>query len=186
MITRTDIIKKEIEGKNYKSYLEIGYQQGVNFNSIPIEHKVSIDTEPGATFTMTSDEFFAKNKEKFDVIFIDGDHSHAQSTSDLNHALNILSKGGKIFMHDTCPKDQEYASPGWCGEVFRTISDLANSKRWVKWRTYREDHGVTVIEKSGVNTPTGIEINSWAEWNENKDKIMNFTAYEIGDIDLSR
>lgn len=70
---RTDIIQKFISKRNYKSYLEIGTYRNVNFDKIKIDVKVSVDPDPEAkaTYQMTSDEFFAVNKDKFDIVFID-------------------------------------------------------------------------------------------------------------------
>ena len=77
---RTDIINKLIQTNNYENYLEVGLDDGINFNNIKIKNKVSVDPAEGIyskslpTHKMTSDEFFNKNKNKFDIVFIDGLH----------------------------------------------------------------------------------------------------------------
>lgn len=51
-------------------------------------------------YTEGSDKFFKQNINKFDLIFIDGDHSYKQSKKDLENSLKYLSDGGMIIMHD--------------------------------------------------------------------------------------
>lgn len=183
MITRTDILNHLIAEANPSNYLEIGYGEGDNFKKIKIAEKVSVDPyNEGATFQMTSDQFFKQNKEKFDLIFIDGDHSYGQVKKDFENALKVLNKGGAIVLHDTAPKDREYSSLDWCGEPYKLISELANSNRLLKWYTVPEDHGVCVVKKTSIkerHKPSGIEVKSWEDWNNNKDAIMNFKQINI-------
>lgn len=51
-------------------------------------------------FKMTSDEFFKINSDKFDLIFVDGDHSAKQVYKDINNSWNILNKGGCLILDD--------------------------------------------------------------------------------------
>jgi predicted O-methyltransferase YrrM len=54
-----------------------------------------------------SDEFFLKNKEKFDAIFIDGDHSFDQVKKDSENSLKALKEGGILIWHDVYNKDNK-------------------------------------------------------------------------------
>ena len=47
-------------------------------------------------FKNTSDEYFANNSEKFDVIYIDGWHEAPQVYKDLNNSWNSLNINGLI------------------------------------------------------------------------------------------
>ena len=92
---RTKIINWIINNRNYKRYLEIGvYDPNKNFNKIKIPFKISVD--PGkeglseATYTLTSDEFFKQNTEKYDIIFIDGLHESEQVYRDIMNSLMFL------------------------------------------------------------------------------------------------
>ena len=64
MNTRYDLINAFIKARKYKSFLEIGTAGGETFRAVNCEIKVSVDPckEAGATFQMTSDEFFATNR----------------------------------------------------------------------------------------------------------------------------
>ena len=77
-------------------------------DKINIKYKVGVDPcleahdrEP--TFKLTSDDFFAKNKETFDIIFIDGLHESEQVERDINNSLLCLNQGGYIVCHDINP-----------------------------------------------------------------------------------
>ena len=53
---------------------------------------------------MTSDEYFSKFKDKFDIIFIDGLHHYEQVKKDIFNSLEILNSNGIILMHDCLKK----------------------------------------------------------------------------------
>lgn len=53
-----------------------------------------------AFFNKSSSDFFEANSEKFDFIFIDGDHSYEGVSGDYRHALDCLNEGGSIGFHD--------------------------------------------------------------------------------------
>ena len=49
---------------------------------------------------MTSNEFFMTNSKKYDLIFVDGDHSSNQVKIDINNSWKILNKGGYLILDD--------------------------------------------------------------------------------------
>ena len=51
-------------------------------------------------FKNTSDEFFMQNKEKFDIIYIDGWHEEPQVYKDINNSWNSLNINGIIICDD--------------------------------------------------------------------------------------
>ena len=51
-------------------------------------------------FKNTSDEFFENNREKFDVIYIDGSHEAPQVYKDLSNSWNCLNNEGIIICDD--------------------------------------------------------------------------------------
>ena len=85
---RHSIIQQIIDRKKYKSYLEIGCDKDVLFNSIKIIKKIGVDPVSGGNIRMTSDDFFKNNLDKFDIIFIDGLHQYKQVKNDIINSLN--------------------------------------------------------------------------------------------------
>jgi len=141
----TDIINALIKKNGYKSYLEIGvHRRFMNFDNIEIEYKVGVDPIPEAeVLQMTSDDFFNTNKEKFDIIFIDGLHHSDQVHKDIANALHCLNDGGTIVVHDCSPTSEEMQIiPGdeskvWTGNGW---------KAWVWYRGMRDDLSMSVVD----------------------------------------
>ena len=102
--TRSHIINELISLKKYNSFLEIGCDKNVNFSNVLISKKIGVDPNSGGTHKMTSDDFFRDNKEKFDLIFIDGLHETNQVDRDIENSLKFINKGGTILLHDCLPK----------------------------------------------------------------------------------
>ena len=48
----------------------------------------------------TSNNFFKKNSENFDLIYVDGDHASEQVSLDINNSWKILNKGGFLILDD--------------------------------------------------------------------------------------
>jgi len=172
-MNRFDIINELIAKHNFKSYLEIGTQQSISGHQVKIKNKTGVDPAPMERkegdyqkfHQVTSDFFFTKNKRKFDIIFIDGDHSYKQSRTDLINAMQCLNDAGFIVMHDCLPHNKEYTSLLWNGEVFKTINDLHNSG--AKYEIYQDDHGCAVIPKQDLNLSDSTNL-TYEEYNENK------------------
>ena len=76
------------------SYLEIGCDNNICFNSIPVSDKIGVDPDRGGNIKDTSDNFFKNNKKNFDVIFIDGLHIFEQCRKDVINSLKVLNKNG--------------------------------------------------------------------------------------------
>ncbi len=51
-------------------------------------------------FGMNTNTFFTQNMQKYDLIFIDADHTDAQSWKDIDNALKVLNPGGFVAAHD--------------------------------------------------------------------------------------
>lgn len=154
---RTDIIQKFITKRNYKSYLEIGTYRNVNFDKITIDNKVSIDPDPEAkaTYQMTSDEFFAVNQDKFDIVFIDGLHEHNQVYKDIQNSLKVLNPNGVIILHDCMPKNEKmqlwdnksHQFEEWTGDTWKAYYKALNE---INYKVYvlDTDYGCGVIDAS--------------------------------------
>ena len=136
--------------KNCK-YLEIGCETNVCFNSISTEYKIGIDPNSGGTIRTTSDEFFEKNTNFFDVIFIDGLHTYEQTRKDIVNSLKFLNQDGYIFLHDLIPRSWIEANnprihKAWTGDIWKVCLEL-NKTNGINFSVIIADHGVGVIKK---------------------------------------
>ena len=154
-------------------YLEIGLAHGYTFEAIKSEFKTGVDPFPKSRIKnqyseikivkKTSDEFFAENKEIFDLIFVDGMHTFEQSYIDLINSIKCLAPGGVILLDDVIPGDKfsamsdiavcksERLKAGselqtWSGDVFKSIIMLVELHPQVEIRTIiSPDHPQTLI-----------------------------------------
>lgn len=123
---RWDLIQFLIDRYEFTRYLEIGCAGGKLYRLIRCAHKVGVDVRGGvATFRGTSDEFYAQNREQFDLVFIDGWHQAEQVAKDVENALAALAPGGIIVLHDCNPQTEvrqqhdPTISGGWNGDVWK-------------------------------------------------------------------
>lgn len=151
---RTDIIQSLINKIDAKKYLEIGVSAGENFRDIRCETKVGVDPEPNtpATIHATSDDFFKNNKEKFDVIFIDGLHHADQVYRDIANALLCLNDDGYIVCHDMNPElEQHQVIPFnggiWNGDCWKAYVQLRQERDDLAMYVVDADYGCGVIKK---------------------------------------
>ena len=151
---RWDLINTYIKHYSFKSFLEIGHDRGQAFDQIDIEHKESVDISPTTmpTYVMSSDDFFEKYDTKYDIIFIDGLHEHAQVDRDIHNSLAHLNKGGVIIMHDCHPVSEAcqkhcFSWPGgaWTGDCWKAF---IKNRAMLPYEMYVWDHdwGCGVID----------------------------------------
>ena len=185
--TRTKIIQEIINHRNYKSYLEVGCDNDENFSKIQIVNKIGIDPLKGGTLRMTSDEFFIKNDQSFDIIFLDGLHTYEQTIKDIKNGLKFLNTDGVIIIHDCLPKKiwnqivpRLYGH--WNGDVWKAI---VHSRTYENADTYTciADHGLGVIFKrknrNKLNkNKTNFKKLKFADYYKNHHQYMNVIKYE--------
>ncbi len=128
-IHRKDVVNKIIEIKKFKYYLEIGCDQNELFSHVNIEKKIGVDPNSGGTHRMTSDAFFSRNNDKFDLIFIDGLHTYDQALKDIKNSLVVLNDKGILLLHDCFPLtfyDQAVprAQRKCNGDVWKSITEI--------------------------------------------------------------
>ena len=201
-MNRTDIINRLIEKNNYKTYLEIGLDNpNNNYNNINCDLKECVDPyiaehhennfdvcltedflksiENILTYRMTSDNFFAQNHKKYDIIFIDGMHTKEQVSKDIINSLRILNKNGKIVVHDCLPNSENAQivpriQTHWNGDVWRTIPEL--KKQDIKYNTVDTDEGICIIEYveniESLNYVNAWEFD-WKDFEKNRQELMN-------------
>ncbi len=185
--SRTEIIQKIIDRKNYKDYLEIGCDNDENFSKINVENKIGVDPLKGGTLRMTSDDFFKKNEINFDLVFLDGLHTYEQTIKDINNSLKFLKKNGVILIHDCLPKKiwnqivpRIYGH--WNGDVWKAIVH-SRTYEYADTYTCKVDHGLGVILKR-KNSDRLELVNKnfknlkFADYFNNHKKFMNPISHE--------
>lgn len=179
---RYDIINKLIKKYDYKSYLEIGTQFGQCFQHIDIENKICVDPVKSydkLTHEMTSDDFFQQNKEKFDIIFVDGLHTEEQCLKDILNSVKVLNKNGSIIVHDCLPSDEKFTDPGWNGTVYRSIIELRYWYSDVDVKVIDTDCGCGFIRKGKQDPYNKVPISlakTFEYYNNNKKDLMNMIS----------
>jgi hypothetical protein len=179
--SRHEIINALIKKFNYRSYCEIGVYHFHCFNHVQCAEKVCVD--PGvknATFHITSDAFFAQNKRPFDIYFIDGLHTEAQAYRDACNALQWLSPGGTIVMHDCNPETAheqrdtvDYDGKGvWVGTTWRAFARLRMERPDLNMVMVDSDFGCGIIRKGEQKTYTKTEL-TYPYFVQNRRRLMN-------------
>jgi len=181
---RSDVINSLIKKHQCKKYLEIGCDYNLNFNRINAEVKVGIDPLRGGTLRMTSDEFFGKNREMFDIIFIDGLHYAEQTHKDIVNSIKVLNDNGTIVVHDCNPENysaQVVPRPKWKrhwnGTVWKAWLKLKSERNDLEMFVVDVDDGVGVIRIGGQKTIKNADI-SYKEFEQNKKKLLNLISVE--------
>lgn len=180
MKPKEEILNEIIEREGYKSYLEIGYGSGYNFERIKCKNKTSVDVKGKATFKGTSDDFFKQNEDKFDVVFIDGDHTADQVRKDIINAMRFLEEDGVIAIHDTIPHNEAMQKvpreqKEWTGDVYKAVAGFHKEYPDVKLETYLCDYGLTVIYPQGKKYRKHFEDKdlTFVEFDKNKTELLN-------------
>jgi hypothetical protein len=183
------------------SYLEIGIEFGATFQNVVAKLKVGVDPEPkmksplnkgSKLFVETSDTFFASNKTRFDVIFLDGLHTFEQTWQDLKNAMQVCNPGGLIILDDTVPCDEFSGHPNaleayrlreeagfanygaWHGDVYKII--LAFSE--LKLESFRYS---TIVDL--VNPKTVLWMENDFSW-PNLPDVSKVLIHDPGYSDL--
>lgn len=188
MKKRTKIINYIIKKCHFNSYLEIGVRNpNDNFKHINTKIKFSVDPNPKGhvTHKITSDEFFKKNKNNFDLIFIDGLHTNDQVYKDIKNSIKFLNKNGVIVIHDCNPLEKylirdvsKYNGGPWCGTVFRGF--IRAKYNFINGCVINEETGIGIISER-INIKQNEYSDKYLEWdyfNENRKEILNLITFE--------
>lgn len=181
-MTRTEIIQSLINKHNYKSYLEIGVQDGYNFNAIVCDYKLGVDPDPNsaATYFDTSDNFFKNNIQLFNLIFVDGFHSYAQVKNDILNALAHLKDKGIIVCHDMLPISKEHSdNPYLNGDCWKAVAELNMESDNLYIRTIDTDQGCALISKEPRSQFRTLKRElSWENFEIYKEEWLNIISVE--------
>lgn len=98
---------------------------------------------------MTSDEFFEKPDQEFDLVFIDGLHEAEQVSKDFTNAVRVLSRGGFIVLHDCNPLLEEHTivprprkTGHWNGNCYKVAAAINQAIK----HTVDVDNGCCVVQ----------------------------------------
>lgn len=184
-MNRTNIINTLLKYNNGKKYLEIGVYNGNNLENVNCEYKVGVDPDSfsRATIFETSDNFFSKNKEKFDIIFIDGLHHKEQVLKDIENSLFFLNDNGFIVCHDMNPEKEEYqivpyTGGIWNGDCWKAFVQLRRLRADLEMFVIDTDHGCGVIRKGNQETLKIIEEVNWENFNKNRKEWLNLISIQ--------
>lgn len=185
-MNRTQIIQSLINKINGKKYLEIGVGDGGNFNNIICENKVSVEPHPmvNVTFTLTSDDFFKQNNDKFDVIFIDGLHEYQQVYRDIENSLKFLNENGYIICHDMNPHSEiiqrypQEASGEWTGDCWKAWVLFKTKFDDLSMFTIDTDYGCGIITRGSQKLIEVKEELTWDLLNNDRIKLLNLISVE--------
>ena len=158
---RWDLIEYLIKKNNYSDYLEIGCDQDQLFSKVKIKNKTGVDPSSGGNVRKTSDDFFKDNKDKFDIVFIDGLHIYDQVKRDILNSVDCLKENGIILVHDCMPDNMSKQAVLryrmiWNGDVWKAIVDL-RQKEDLEIFTCAIDQGIGVIKKNKNSSILKIE-----------------------------
>ena len=185
-VTRTNILNTLADRYKYRSYLEIG--QGVrqqNHDWINCAIRIGVDPDPSvkAAYQMTSDEFFKINKDSFDLIFIDGDHTEEQVRRDILNSLKDLNKNGTIVVHDCNPasKAMQRVPPvqqKWTGKVWKIWVKLRATRSDLRMYVVNADNGCGVIRRGKQSTISLPETLDYEEFDRNRIQWLNLVSVD--------
>jgi len=188
-MNRTEVIQRMIDFRGFKTYLEIGSYRNENVKNLKIERKVTVDPDPDAyaNYQMTSDQYFADNDEKFDIIFIDGLHEHSQVWRDIRNSLEHLNPNGVIVMHDCMPKSEKmqvwdnksHQSEEWTGDTWKAYYKAYGELSY-KVYVVDTDYGCGVIDtsekyKEDINWKVDMEELKYEDYLD----LINRNAYGV-------
>ena len=179
---RVEVIQTLIDYYNYKTYLEIGVRYFKTYNKIKIDHKESIDHDPAykVTYLGKSDEVFKEldSNKKYDIIFIDGDHSKEQVFKDVINSLLHLNKNGSIVCHDMCPPSSAYLAKNRCDDGWEAFAKLRQTREDLEMFVVNTDYGCGVI-RIGKQSPYEGKVESgYNFFKENKEEVLNLINIE--------
>jgi len=181
----------------YTRLLEIGCGDDEVFAQLNgFDCKVGVDPSAGGTHRMTADAYFAASRsrpegerERFDLVLIQGRHDYRLMLRDVENALACLSPGGTIVLHDCMPfAEGQQVIPRplpidfWTGDVWKAVFVL-RERQDVDVAVGRFDWGVGVLRPRPNPHPFGKltgdpAVWTWQDYCTYRDEALNAMGYD--------
>lgn len=216
-MSRVSVIQPFLDLFKSPRYLEIGVSQGVTFHGLKAHQKVAVDPvflfdveearakNPNSAYhQMESDSYFLDvldERDRFDIIFIDGLHVFEQVLRDFTNAIAYLEDGGVIVIDDVIPNSYEASLPNeqdavkmrqkfqiddysWMGDVYKLVFFIDAFFPAFTYRNVSDSAGMLVVwaQKRDVCGQTSVEDvarKSFADVVLNRDVFHDARLTEI-------
>lgn len=159
-----------------KSYLEIGYLNGLTFNLINCNKKIGVDPNPqhisNDVVMKTSDEFFLNNVDKFDLVFIDGNHEKNQVYRDFKNSYNALTENGIIVFHDINPPSKDGTALTGHGDCFETWINMFNKYKLFTYTNNFDCVGIFSKKLNSIWIDFDMAPHSYEYFEQNRNKYI--------------
>lgn len=174
---RSTIVQSFLDFYESPNYLEVGVASGATFHALKAGRKTAVDprfkfdykkaaeTDGNSYFQVNSDTYFgeiADEKERFDVVFLDGLHTFEQTLRDLINTLSYVHQKSIIIIDDVMPvsylsaidtlekhieirKITRDPSAQWMGDVYRLVYFIETFIQQYEYSTISDLHGVLVM-----------------------------------------
>lgn len=166
---RGEFVTNLIKDLDLKNYLELGVAAGNCWNNVTAPEKIGVDLMndsmwkiPDVIAKSTDDYFESLSKDKkFDVIFIDADHTKESVKKDFFNSLTHLSDDGIIIFHDVYPLTEMDIFPQSCGTAYAFWVSLVD--------LVPEDTLIFTGDPGHIEGTVGVYFNS--------SKIVNWDSF---------
>lgn len=182
--TKSELINKIIEKNNYKSYLELGLGlTAETFKDVKCEYKYCVDIvkvfDNLPNFVGTTNSFFEQNTKKYDLIFIDADHSYEAVLLDFMNSVKFLNKGGVILMHDIGPYLLEHTNPWSCGEAYKVFVEIRKNQNYNSF-TFRlcDTDCIGIVKISENEDILNLDVTDFDSFFKNRDLVLRWKNIE--------
>ena len=185
--SRIAIVNHLIRVNGYSSYLEIGVRRRESmFDEVTCEWRISVDPDPAAEadFQMTSDDFFATTDDRFDIVFIDGNHTGDQVERDILNSLAHLEPHGVIVLHDMNPPSAFHARrqykvadtyPSWNGTSWKGFAALRRRRGDLEMCVVDTDWGVGIVRPGRQEVYSG-NCETYSDLAADRHNILNLIS----------
>jgi len=150
-------------------YLELGCRWGNSLIPISKHSKsvIGVDMDPpkynvpsnARIEVCTTDHYFENTDKdiKYDMVFIDADHSYEQSLKDFMNVKDRVIENGFVFMHDTSPYHISYTDKSLCGDTWKAA-------KWIKNNLANEWEVLTIPINPGLTILKRMNIDKQLAW----------------------